>query len=67
LEDFDMSTFVSKHALAEQYGVHEGTIDRWVRDGRLPRPVKIGGKKGACRWPQSIIERFEAELTEARP
>lgn len=54
-------SFYSKRALALRYGVHEGTIDRWKRDGLFPPPVKIAGAKGVCRWPSDMIERFEAQ------
>jgi predicted DNA-binding transcriptional regulator AlpA len=52
-------SYYSKRALAQRYGVHEGTLDRWTREGCFPPPVKIAGAKGICRWPSDLIERFE--------
>lgn len=60
-------SFYSKRALAQRYGVHEGTLDRWTREGRFPTPIKIAGAKGVCRWPSDVIEGFEAQATVERP
>jgi predicted DNA-binding transcriptional regulator AlpA len=57
-------SYFSKHTIAQRYGVHEGTLDRWVREGRFPPPVKIAGAKGVCRWPSDLIERFESRSAE---
>jgi predicted DNA-binding transcriptional regulator AlpA len=54
-------TFFSKRALSQRYNVHEATLDRWVREKRFPRPLKLGGQKGTCRWPSDVIEQYEAE------
>ncbi|MCV5720706.1 AlpA family phage regulatory protein, partial [Escherichia coli] len=35
---------IRRFRLAQALGVHVATIDRWVRDKRLPRPVKLGEK-----------------------
>ncbi|WP_096322848.1 helix-turn-helix transcriptional regulator [Escherichia coli] len=38
------SGYIRRFRLAQALGVHVATIDRWVRDKRLPRPVKLGEK-----------------------
>jgi predicted DNA-binding transcriptional regulator AlpA len=46
-----------KSAVARRYGVSERTVDRYVREGRLPKPVYL---------PGSRIPLFaETELEEA--
>lgn len=57
-------SYFSKRALAQRYGVHEGTLDRWKREGRFPAPLKVAGDKGVCRWPSDLIERFESRLVD---
>lgn len=55
-----MRKFIPKRVLAERYGgVHQATIDRWVREGRLPAPVKLGGPNGACLWAEDILLAWE--------
>jgi predicted DNA-binding transcriptional regulator AlpA len=39
--------------------VHPGTVDRYVRLGILPRPVKLGGPRGECRWLEHVIKAWE--------
>jgi prophage regulatory protein len=50
--------FLSKKAVANRNGVHTGTIDRWVRQNRFPRPIKVSAK-GTCRWPEVVITAWE--------
>lgn len=59
-------SYYSKRAIAQRYGVHEGTVDRWVREGLFPPPVKIAGARGVCRWPSDVIEGFEAQAAPDR-
>lgn len=54
--------FYTDRALAERYQVSRQTIWRWVREGHLPKPVKIG--TGSTRWPESEILKFEEEACE---
>lgn len=57
-----MADYVSDKTLAGKYEVSRATIWRWVREGRLPEPVKLG--PGCTRWPMSAIKQFEAEASE---
>jgi prophage regulatory protein len=58
--------FLSKKAVAMRNGVHPGTLDRWIREGRFPRPVKLS-PKGSCRWPEQLILDWEAAQLAAIP
>ena len=58
--------FLSKKAVARRNGVHPGTIDRWTRENRFPRPVKLS-PKGSCRWPEQLILDWEAAQLAAIP
>jgi predicted DNA-binding transcriptional regulator AlpA len=57
--------YVSDKALAERYEVARQTIWRWVREGRLPAPVKLAD--GSTRWwlPTVIEHEQKAELCPA--
>lgn len=53
---------ISRYNLAEQFGVSAQTIDRWVRNGHLPPPIKLGkGRNSPTRWRQSTVDSFVAE------
>ncbi|WP_108445454.1 helix-turn-helix transcriptional regulator [Halomonas denitrificans] len=51
-----------KH-LRHRFGVHDATIWRWVREGRFPQPVKLGGN--LTRWSLSDVESWEQAQREA--
>lgn len=53
---------VSKKTLAGLLDVSETTVDTWVRQGLLPRPMKIGG---STRWRLETVERALAEREQA--
>ena len=40
-----LSGYVSRQDLALEFDVSERTIDRWVDDGLLPAPIKLGRKR----------------------
>jgi len=55
----DLQTlFLSDKDIAARYSIHRVTPWRWVRDGKLPAPMKING---ATRWKLSDIEAWEVE------
>ncbi len=62
--------FLTKKIVARRNGVHTGTIDRWVRQGHFPKPMKLS-KKGGCRWPEAIIAAWEeahfAQIQQSSP
>ena len=50
------------------FSVSEGTIRRWVREGKFPRGKKLSS--GSRRWLRSDIEKFDQEVlrrNEAAP
>lgn len=56
--------FINVKTLAERYNIHRATVWRWVRIGRLPKPVRFGGN--VTRWRMADIEKFEAEAEKVR-
>ena len=48
----------SHRAFAERLGVSTRTIDRWIRDGLLPRPIRINKRK---YWNPSTTPRHDAD------
>ncbi len=48
---------------ATMLGVARSTFHRWVADGELPKPVKMGG---CTRWWQSELEGYLTDLSDAR-
>jgi predicted site-specific integrase-resolvase len=52
-------TFVRRRRLAERYDVTPRTIDRWVRDGRLPAPIYRG------RTPLWDVDELDAHDRQA--
>ncbi|UVC29310.1 AlpA family transcriptional regulator [Pantoea sp. SOD02] len=53
--------FIRRHRLAQLLGVHVSTIDRKVKNGTLPRPIKLSDKVTAFdaaelhRWLEDRI------------
>lgn len=45
-------------------GVHRSTLWRWIREGKLPKPIKLG--PGVARWRMSHIRAF-IEAMAANP
>jgi len=56
--------FVSAETLAYRLDCSTSTIDAYVRDGRLPRPEKIGN---LVRWDFDEVRRFIKEHGAERP
>lgn len=46
--------------------VHSQTIRRWVREGRCPKPVPMGGPGSAVRFREEEIVAWLAAKAEAR-
>jgi predicted DNA-binding transcriptional regulator AlpA len=53
---------LDKAAVADFVGVCPRTIERYVRDGQFPPPIRLGGSR---RWRRSKIEAFLREQEEA--
>ena len=50
--------YISDKQLSERLEVSRQTIWRWVREGNLPKPIKLGSN--CTRWKLSEIEAWEA-------
>ncbi len=50
--------YLSDKQLSERLEVSRQTVWRWVREGNLPRPVKLGAN--CTRWKSADIESWEA-------
>lgn len=46
--------------LAERFGVCRGTIWKWTREKKFPKPVKIS--KGCTRWILDEVIKWESSL-----
>ncbi|WP_108482295.1 helix-turn-helix transcriptional regulator [Oceaniglobus ichthyenteri] len=54
--------YVSAATLAQLLDISAGTVAEWVKQGHLPRPIKIGGSN---RWKWTEIEkRFSTGSSE---
>ena len=50
---------LSVHEVGELLGLHEITVWRWVRQGRLPRPIRLGPRKNI--WLARTIGEWLAQ------
>ena len=48
--------FVRRKALIPYLSVHSNTLDRWVREGKFPSPVKFGDRVVA--WKVEDVRRW---------
>jgi predicted DNA-binding transcriptional regulator AlpA len=55
LELLGMRPVLTKHDLAMRYQVSVRCIEKWLAEGRLPRPLRIHGP----RWRPEDITRWE--------
>jgi excisionase family DNA binding protein len=53
--------YLNVHDVAEQLGVTEDTVRRWLRERRL-RGFMPGGPRSGYRIRESELERFVSEL-----
>lgn len=45
-------------------GIGRSTVWRWVRDGRLPQPIRLGGRFSV--WPEDAIDAvLKKQATQA--
>jgi predicted DNA-binding transcriptional regulator AlpA len=50
----EQRTLLSARQLAERYGVSKASIYRWVQEGVIPPPQKLGPR--VSRWDGADIE-----------
>ncbi|MCO6411941.1 MAG: helix-turn-helix domain-containing protein [Thiogranum sp.] len=58
-------TPISKADLQEILGVSERTLENWVRDGTLPPPQRLGGRR--VYWFKTVIEEWLREQLSPEP
>ena len=54
---------VSDRDICDQLGVSHATLWRWRKIGRFPKPLTLSPQMN--RTPQSVVDRFVAQLREA--
>lgn len=52
---------ICKEGLADWVGVHPSTLDRWVKEGYLPPPIRanlsiLGWGDSVEVWPDTVID-----------
>jgi excisionase family DNA binding protein len=62
-----MPEFLTKADVARLFRISTKSVERWVRDGRLPSPVKLSGR--TLRFRQADITKYlqAAGLKETVP
>ena len=58
----NITAFLRDTEAAVRYGVSRPTIWRWTRNGKFPKPVKLGA--GSTRWRSSDLEAWEQSQIE---
>jgi len=57
-------TYVDVKFLRDRYMTSAPTIWRWVREDKMPKPIKIG--PNCTRWKLEEIEQWEASREVAQ-
>jgi predicted DNA-binding transcriptional regulator AlpA len=52
---------IRKSVVARRLGVSEKTVDRLVRAGKFPRPIRFGGH--TLRWADAAVDAYLNALT----
>ena len=60
MEQEHLDRFLGMREVLALLSVSRSTLNRWIREGAFPRPVKLG--KRAVRWRRSDIEGWLKEL-----
>lgn len=55
-------SLLRKPAVLQRTGIPQSTWDRGVRQGRYPKPIKIGQR--AIAWTSSSIDQLINDLTQ---
>jgi predicted DNA-binding transcriptional regulator AlpA len=48
--------FITRREMRELCKVGESTLDRWAREGTIPKPSRIGPRR--VGWPQSVVKEI---------
>jgi predicted DNA-binding transcriptional regulator AlpA len=57
--------FYSKRQLADRYNTCTRSIDRWVKAGRFPQPIRL--PNGHHAWADTVIEAHERSFVGGPP
>jgi len=49
--------FLRDTEIASRYSISRPTVWRWVKQGKFPKPFKLGG--GSSRWSIDDLEQWE--------
>ena len=61
-----MTRWISTGRMAHKFGVVPATINRWTREGKLPKPIALGGKGRHRFWLAEEVEEWERQKLEER-
>lgn len=50
--------YLSVNKLSERYCLNRSSVWRWVKENKLPKPIKLNG---STRWKLSDLVAFESE------
>lgn len=52
--------FLRVSEVAARYGISRSTVWRWLKKGKIPKPIKLG--EDSTRWRLSDLEAWEQIL-----
>lgn len=58
---FPSDKLLSVKDLADFLGVTTAALYKWIKDGTMPAPYRLGGPKGALRWDAATINNWLQE------
>lgn len=53
----NITGFLRDTEIARRYSISRPTVWRWVKQGKFPKPLKLGG--GSSRWKLKDLEAWE--------
>lgn len=53
----NLTPFLRDTEIASRYSISRPTVWRWVKQGKFPKPVKLGG--GSTRWRLIDLQAWE--------
>jgi len=58
-----MDRFIRRRTVEDRTGLSRSTIYQMMKEGRFPKPVRIGGR--AVAWPETEVDAWiDARLAE---
>ena len=59
-QPIEPDAYYDAQQLAARYGLHEVTLWKWAREGKIPRPIKLG--PNTSRWHGAALIAHERKL-----